>query len=67
MLDGVSLCPGLLVKLLTDDSLVVLEPRLVACNDREHTERNNAGLWAKGMSSAYKRVKEVGGQVLETT
>ena len=28
---------------------------------------NNTGLWAKGMSSAYLRVKEVRGQVPVTT
>ena len=54
-------------RILIDDCLVVLVPRLVPCTDREHTERNNAGLWPKGMSSAYIRVKKVRGQVPGTT
>ena len=57
----VSLGLSLLVRQLKmlDDSLVVLEPRLVACNDREHAEENKAqALWAKRMSRSERGVKE---------
>ena len=38
--------------------LLSLEPQA-----RSLTDRENTGLWTKGMSSAYIRVKEVRGQV----
>ena len=48
----------------TSNYLVVLEPQARSLTNREITlEWNNARLWAKGMSSAYIRVKEVRGQV----
>ena len=44
------------------------EPQARSLTNREITrELNNARLWAKGMSSAYIRVKEVRGQVPGTT
>ena len=45
-----------------------LEPQARSLTDRDWEKNaHNTGLWTKGMSSAYIRVKEVRGQVPGTT